>query len=61
MFLLSVSDLFEKDINYFYDNFRGYAAINNILVCGRVDLKQCYIRGKQEQYAFISLQVLTQS
>ena len=26
-------------------------------MCGRVDLKQCYIRGKQEQYAYISLQV----
>jgi hypothetical protein len=38
-------------------HIRGYAAINNILVCGRVDLKRCYIRGKQEQYAFISLQV----
>ena len=38
--------------------FRGYAAINNILVVfGRVDLKRCYIMGRQENFAFISLQV----
>ena len=42
----------------FFFNFRGYAAINNILVvCGRVDLKRCYIMGRQENFAFISLQV----
>lgn len=41
-------------------NVRGFATINNILLSNRLNIRDCFIRGNQEQYAFISIQVIEQ-
>ena len=41
-----------------YTSNRGFSGINNILKAARIDTDKCYLKGKQEQYAYISLEAI---
>ena len=41
-----------------YTSNRGFSGINNILKAARIDTDKCYLKGKQEQYAYISLEAV---
>ena len=41
-----------------YTSNRGFSGINNILKAARIDTDACYLKGKQEQYAYISLEAV---
>ena len=39
-------------------NSRGFGAVNSILESYNIDLEKCYLKGKQEQFAYISLEAM---